>query len=561
MKNFKDKVVYQIWPRSFKDSNGDGIGDIPGILSKLPYLKELGVDMVWLSPIYATGNVDYGYDVDDYCAINPEYGTMADFDDLVLEAKSMGIGIIMDLVLNHTSDRHAWFRQAVSDIDSPYRDYYFFRDGTRDSAGRLAPPNNWLSAFANSAWQYEEKSGQYYLAMFTPHQCDLNWENPDVRREFHQIMTFWMDRGIAGFRFDVINAISKAKDLPAAREGRKPFFPFEHIVSLPRTHEYIQEMHEEVLGRYDCFTVGEGMLTSIEDLALYTAPSRNELDMMFHFDMHLIGCGSLGKYDFRKLYYWRVADMKNIIDIWQTKVQEKGGWLGNYISNHDQPRAVSRFGDDKTFRMESAKALGLLNFTLRGTPFIYQGEEIGMTNSTFLESEWKDYEATNSLRVLQKVLHLPKSFALRVISKMARDHARTPMHWDATDYAGFSSVTPWIKLNPNYTDINVEKDRLEEGSIFQFYQKLVALRKENEVLTHGLYVKVRARNPQTILFLRELGKEKLLVIISLSRKIQRADISNLKYISGTQVLGTHGPSDYSKVLQLKPYEGRIYRLE
>ncbi|MGB4588179.1 MAG: alpha-glucosidase [Clostridiaceae bacterium] len=568
MDSFKNRIVYQIWPRSFKDSNNDGIGDLQGILSKLDYLKYLGIDTIWLSPIYATGNKDYGYDIDDYYKINPEFGTMSDFDELLKKSKSLGIDIIMDLVANHTSDQHEWFKKALSDKDSPYRDYYFFKKGKTDSSGNSIPPNNWLSAFGGSAWQKDERHDEYYLSMFTPNQCDLNWENKNVREGIYNIMRFWLDKGVLGFRLDVINTISKREGLPSIGKSGKLTFPFEHIVSLPRTHDFLKEMHQEVLSKYGdgdhrspVFTVGEGMLSSKKSLNQYTNPKEKELNMMFQFDLHQLGCGQLGKYDFRKFYYWTVKEMKDTIESWQLSTQEGGGWLGNYLSNHDQPRQVSRFGNDKHFRRKSAKALALLNMTLRGTPFIFQGEEIGMTNCHLEMDEWKDYEAINDHVVLQEMLHLPKFLSKKVIQKMTRDHARTPMQWTSGENSGFSTVTPWIKLNPNYRWINVQHELEKENSLIDFYRGLIFLRKESLALIYGSYTPLERENKNVIAYLREFEQDKLLILINLSDKKSKINLKDFQQNRLTYIIGTYSERKKADVLSLEPYEGMIFQVE
>lgn len=563
MKNYKESVIYQIWPRSFCDSNGDGIGDLLGIVSKLDYIRSLGVDYIWLSPIYSSPNKDYGYDIDDYYKIHPDFGTMEDFDLLLSEAKKRGMNLIMDLVANHTSDQHPWFQEAIHSKESKYRDYYYFRDGKPgEKHGKpvTLPPNNWMSAFGGSAWQYDETSDQYYLTLFTPEQCDLNWTNPEVRNGVYDIMRFWLDKGIAGFRLDVINAIAKTQGLPDAGNPDRMEFPFEHVVSLPESHVYIHEMYEKVLKHYDCFTIGEGMVTDLENLNLYTAPEREELTMMFQFDLHMLGCGKLGKYDFRKFYHYTVKDMKQVIDHWQTGSQNKNGWLANYLSNHDQPRQVSRFGDDKRYRIASAKALALLNFTLRGTPFIYQGEEIGMTNLKLPKNEWKDYEAINDYKVL-KQMHLPAFLAKKVIQKMTRDNARTPMQWSPGTYAGFSTAWPWMKLNPNYDTINVATDLISKDSLIQFYQSLAQLRTKYPVLCYGKYIPLCENNKKAIAFLREFESTRLVITINLSSSIAHIDLSSTGYKHGVLLLGTHLIDGFFLTYDLQPYEGRVYLIK
>lgn len=563
MKNFKESIIYQIWPRSFFDSNGDGIGDLRGIALKLDYIKSLGVDYIWLSPIYSSPNKDYGYDIDDYYKIHPDFGTMEDFDYLLSETKRRGMNIIMDFVPNHTSDQHPWFQDAIKNKDSKYRNYYYFREGKKvEMHGKSVntPPNNWMSAFGGSAWQYDEASSNYYLTLFTPNQCDLNWENEDVRYGIYEAMRFWLNKGIAGFRLDVINAIAKTKDLPDAGDPTKMEFPFEHVVSLPKSHEYVHEMYENVFKHYDCITIGEGMVTDLSNLNLYTAPESQELNLMFQFDLHMLGCGKLGKFDFRNFYRYNITDMKEVIERWQEGTQGGQGWLGNYLSNHDQPRQVSRFGNDKKHRVASAKALALLNFTLRGTPFLYQGEEIGMTNLKLKKNEWKDYEAINAYEVLKK-MHLPAFLAKKVIQKMSRDNARTPMQWSGETYAGFSTAWPWMKLNPNYTSINVSADLISKNSLIKFYQSLSALRMKYPALCYGTYISLCKNNKKAIAFVREYDNTRLVITINLSHTVAHIDLSSTGYKHGVLLLGTHLIDGFFLRYDLQPYEGRVYLIK
>lgn len=549
MNLWKEKTVYQIWPRSFLDTDGDGIGDLQGVIKKLNYLKELGIDLIWLSPIYSSPNDDYGYDISDYYTINPEYGTMRDFDELLSESKKLGIGVVMDLVANHTSDQHIWFKEAIKDKNSKYRDYYYFAAGKNGS-----PPNNWMSFFGGSSWQkVKNEENTYYLTSFTPSQCDINWENPELRREIYKMMRFWLDKGIAGFRMDVINVIKKAPGLPDKDPDKKGLqFPQELICNQPGVHEFIQEMRREVLDKYDCFTVGEGALTTAEDVIAFTKEDRNELGMMFQFDLHMLGCGPLGKFDFRKLYRYTVRDMKNVITHWQNVMQKGGGWIGNYLSNHDQPRHISRFGNDREFRVQCAKAYCMLNFTLMGTPFMYQGEECGMTNCRLEEHEWKDYEAINDYKVLRSMMHLPKSVAKRIIIKMTRDNARTPVQWSGSKNAGFTRGVPWIKLNPNYQEVNIADDINTYDSIVNFYKRMIAFRKEHiGLFTYGEYAPVFENHRQVIGYTRKNGDKSVLVVINLTDKP-----ANIK-LSGKCVLHTHHDAHADG---LRPFEGRIYLL-
>lgn len=553
----REKIVYQIWPRSFCDGNGDGVGDLGGVIAKLDYLHELGVDLLWLSPVYASPNRDYGYDVSDYYAINPEYGTLAEFDRLVAEAKARGIGILMDFVPNHTSDQHAWFQAALNDPNSSYRDFYYFRPGKNGGA-----PNNWMSFFGGSAWTQDKKTGEYYLTSFTPGQCDLNWENPAVRQEMYKAMRFWMDRGIAGFRIDVVNAIKKAPGLPDKDPHKRGLqFPAELVTKQEGVHAFIQEMHREVFAHYpDCFTVGEGCLTGIEDVARFTNPENRELMMMFHFDIAMLGCGPLGKFDFRKGYRFTIRDFKRVVNRWQLAMQEKNGWTGNYLSNHDQPRQVSRFGSEKTpeLRRASARALALLNLTLRGTPFLYQGEECGMTNCRLAKEEWKDFEAINDYAVLQSMMRLPAPLAEKIIVKMTRDNARTPVQWSGGRNAGFTDGTPWMRVNPNYREINIEEDVLRMDSVVNFYKKAIALHHAHPALTFGTYAPVDEKNKRVLAYLRRGETETLLVAINLSDRQTKVSFPRLN--ARECLLYTHSSRTFAQELPLLPFEGLVYKV-
>ena len=562
MTNWKSKVVYQIWPRSFCDSNGDGIGDLQGIISKLDYLQDLGIDVIWLSPIYLSSNKDYGYDISDYYQINPEFGTMEDVYLLIMEAKQRNIEIIMDLVANHTSDEHRWFQEAIQDSTSIYRDFYIFKEGKEDG-----PPNNWMSFFGGSAWTYDEKSKEYYLTQFTPNQCDLNWENEEMREEIYRVMKFWLSKGIAGFRMDVINAISKAEGLPDKDVHKKGLqFPAELTLNRPKTHDYLQEMYEKVLSNYDCMAIGEGALATENDVILYTNPNRHELQMMFQFDLHNLGNGELGKYDFRKFYRWQIREFKEVIFRWQEKIQEGEGWLGNYLSNHDQRRQVSRFGDDKQYRVESAKALCLLNFTLRGIPFMYQGEEIGMTDCTLEKDEWRDYEALNAYKVLQTMMHLPKGIARKIVKKVSRDNSRTPMQWSSKANGGFTTGVPWIKVNPNYKVINVEQESKDYNGILSFYKKMIKVYKESTTLREGTFKPILKEHKQVISYIRKNDIDSYLVMINLTKKSARVELNEIVIIGKEQkeaVLYNYNeePNWQGEEIRLRPFEAIMYKIK
>lgn len=555
--NPRESIVYQIWPRSFYDANADGIGDLPGILAKLDYLHELGVDTLWLSPIFPSPNADYGYDIADYRSINPEFGTMEDFDRLLLASKARGIRVLLDLVPNHTSDQHAWFQQALADPASEYRDYYIFRKGKNGGA-----PNNWMSFFGGSAWTKDEKSSEYYLTSFTPKQCDLNWENPKLRLEMYDMMRFWLDKGVAGFRIDVVNLLQKPANLPDKDPHKRGLqFPGALITAQPGIHDILREMNQEVFSKYpDCMTVGEGCLVGIDETAQYTAPARRELSMMFHFDLAMLGCGPLGKYDFRKFYHFTIRDFKRVTDLWQLRMQKDDGWVGNYLSNHDQPRQLNRFGSAQgPLRRASAKALCLYNFTLRGTPFIYQGEECGMTNPALEPHEWKDFEAFNSFELLRSMMHVPKGIALKIVRRASRDNARTPVQWDGGRNAGFTAGTPWLRVNPDYKEINIQDDMTHMDSIVGFYKRAIALRRAHPALVHGQYAPVAPEHTRIIAFTRTLeGGEKLLVVINLSKKSAKIKLPGLR--GAECLIYTHASRAFAKELRLLPYEGLVYQL-
>ncbi|TXT17446.1 MAG: glycosidase [Erysipelotrichaceae bacterium] len=502
-------VVYQIWPRSFKDSNDDGIGDLQGIISKLDYLKDLGITTIWLCPVYVSPNVDYGYDVSDYYNIQPEYGSLSDMDQLIQEAKNRGIGILMDLVANHTSNQHPWFQAALKDPQSKYRDYYIFKQGKNNKE-----PNNWIGLFGGSAWTKSNQPNEYVLTLFTPNQVDLNWENPEVRQEIYKVMKFWMNKGVAGFRMDVINIIAKT-------EGQ--------------------------------------MLVNPQSCASYSGFDQKELDMMFHFDLVLIGCGPLGKYDFRKLYRWKPQDFKSIFYKWQEASYKDRFWMGNFLSNHDNGRSVSRFGDEKKYRLPSAKAFIMSTMTAYGTPFIYQGEEIGMTNMKIDEQDWKDFEAISDYKMLQSMMHLPAFIAKKIVQKMTRDNARTIMQWDDGPHAGFSSVKPWFVLNPNHKTINVKHDQQDQDSILNFTKELIAYHQAHSVLQQGSFASTMTSHPQILAYIREDEQEKLLILINLDHKHATFKADNYKEMR-TQLCNysTYGPMVEKMVF--RPYEARIVQL-
>lgn len=527
---WQERVVYQIYPRSFQDTNGDGIGDIPGIIERLDYLRDLGIGIIWLSPVYPSPNADYGYDISDYCAINPEYGTMEDMDRLIAEAGKRDIKIIMDLVINHTSDEHPWFIQS-RDKQSPYRDYYIWRPGRNGK-----PPNNWMSFFGGSTWEYDEKSGEYYLHLFSKKQPDLNWRNPKVMEEIQNIMRFWLDKGIAGFRCDVINLLYKTS-LENGKIRLAMVLPgSEHYVSQEGTHEILRTLRREVLDHYDCFTVGETVFVTTEDAKLLCGSDRRELDMVFSFE-HM-ETDAFAKWIRRKFDPARFA---RVISKWQDALE----WNANYLENHDQPRSVSRFGNDGRYHSESAKVLGTLLLTLRGTPFIYQGQEIGMTNFDFTGiDQIRDVESHNIYN-LAKRLHIPEPLRWKIIKPTSRDNARTPVQWDSSPNAGFTTGRPWIDVNSNYTTINAASQADDPNSILNWYRKLIALRNSDKTLVYGNF-KALEITRHVFVYRREVEGRSITVLLNFSDKPRKADYS------GRLVLSSYGRSSYSGTLE--PYE-------
>jgi len=550
---WKESVVYQVYPRSFNDSNGDGIGDIKGITEKIDYLKNLGIDVIWLSPVYKSPNDDNGYDISDYKDIMDEFGTMEDWEELLAEIHKRDMKLIMDLVVNHSSDEHAWFAESRKSKDNPYRDYYIWRPG---KDGR--EPNNWESTFSGSAWQYDEATDEYFLHVFSKKQPDLNWENEKLRHEVYDMMNWWLDKGIDGFRMDVINFISKEEGLPDAPnpEGKKYVGGGQYYINGPKIHEYLQEMHQEVLSKYDILTVGEMPGASVEDAKLYTDPEREELNMVFTFEHMDLDSGPGGKWNFKPL---RLRDLKENITKWQTGLHGVG-WNSLYMNNHDQPRMVSRFGDDKMYRLESAKMLGTFLHMLQGTPYVYQGEEIGMTNIRFDSiDDYRDIEILNMYK--EKVVegNEPHDKVMESIYVKGRDNARTPMQWDASENAGFTTGTPWIQVNPNYPEINAEQAVNDENSIYHYYRKLIQLRKENPIIVYGDYTLLDEENEKVYSYLRTYENQKLLVITNYSADDLMYEVP-AEFANGELLIGNYPDVSgmLEKTISLRPYEARVY---
>ncbi len=540
---WKEEVIYQIYPRSFKDSTGDGIGDLRGIISKLDYITDLGVDIIWLSPIYQSPNDDNGYDISDYYSIHPEFGTMADFDELLAGLHKRGMRLIMDVVFNHSSDEHKWFEVSRSSKDNEYRDYYFWRKGKEG-----APPNNWKSFFGGSAWEYDERTEEYYLHLFTKRQPDLNWENPAVRKSIYEILRFWLDKGIDGFRMDVIPLISKRlefEDSPYEALNDT----IEHIYSNgPKVHQYINEMYEKVLQDYDIMTVGEGPGISKEVGLAYVGHDRGELNMIFHLDHMFLGHGPLGKFD-PVDYSWK--DIKRLFQEWDTAMGESG-WISIFLDNHDFPRLVSRFGNDKEYHIESAKLLALMILTLRGTPCIYQGSELGMTNVCFdYIAEYRDVETINYHKEFID-RGLTTGQFLKLVHEHGRDNARTPMQWNSSDHAGFSKGQPWINVNPNYITINAAEVLADTDSIFYFYKEMLLYRKSHKTLIYGSYEELVQPSENLFAYKREDADHEFLIIMNHSDTIVHFDIDVRDFSLEIQNIS----NKMSQVLL--PWEARMY---
>ena len=546
---WKEAVVYQVYPRSFKDSNGDGIGDLRGVIEKIDHLDRLGVDAVWLNPVYQSPNDDNGYDISDYRAIMDDFGTMDDLEELMELLHERDIKLIMDLVLNHSSDEHQWFKESRKSKDNPYRDYYIWKDGKNGG-----PPNNWKSFFGGSTWKYDEQTEQYYLHLFSPKQPDLNWENQKVREEIYDMINWWLKKGVDGFRLDVINLISKDQSFP---DGSDDLAGHEYFANGPRVHEFVQEMAENTYNNYDAMTVGETPFVDKDEALKFVKEERQEFSMVIPFN-HLEFDRKEG---WNKITDWDLTELKTLMSEWQYLLQKNNGWTSLYFCNHDQPRIVSRYGDDGQYRKESAKMLGTMLHTLRGTPFIYQGEEIGMTNISFDSlSDFDDIETRGYIKDLQEKGEMSEEEILEIANYRTRDNARTPMHWDNSKYAGFSDAEPWLKMNSNYREVNVQKDLKSADSVFKYYQKMITLRKKYPVFAYGKYDILLENDQQIYAYQRHGEENNLLILLNFSRDEAHFDLSAELEIEEAELILNNYQKEAEFELKgnLRAYEARVY---
>ena len=548
---WKESVVYQIYPRSFCDSNGDGIGDLNGITGKLDYLKELGIDVIWLSPVYKSPNDDNGYDISDYQAIMDEFGTMEDFDRMLATAHEKGIKIMMDLVVNHTSDEHKWFIESRKSTDNPYRDYYIWRPAKED--GSL--PNNWGSCFSGPAWEYDKTTDMYFLHLFSKKQPDLNWDNPAVRQDVFDMMNWWLKKGVDGFRMDVISLISKEPGLPDKEPGINGYATFNVSANGPHVHEYLQEMRQKALNNADTITVGECSGVTLEEAKKYARSDEKELNMVFQFEhMDVDSDEKAGKWTTKKM---DLRNLKKILTRWQKGLQDIA-WNSLYWENHDQPRSVSRFGNDSDeYREISAKMLATCIHMMQGTPYVYQGEELGMINCPFNTLDnFRDLESINAFHELTEQGKMTEEDMMAAIGYKGRDNARTPMQWDDSAYAGFSTATPWIMVNPNYTKINAKDQINREDSVFKYYQKLIKLRHESELIVYGTYDLILDDDKDIYAYIRTLGDEKLIVYCNFSENTREVELPE-EFTNGKVLISNYIDAKVNHKITLRPYEAIV----
>ena len=549
---WKECVVYQIYPRSFKDSNGDGIGDLNGITEKMDYLKELGINVIWLSPVYQSPNDDNGYDISDYRAIMKEFGTMEEFDRMLRAAHERGIRLVMDLVVNHTSDEHPWFVESRKSTDNPYRDYYIWRPA---KDGR--EPNNWGSCFSGSAWEYDDTTDMYYLHLFSKKQPDLNWDNPKVRDEVFDMMNWWLDKGVDGFRMDVISLISKKPDLPDGEPGINGYASFNEPANGPHVHEYLQEMRRRVLDGRDTITVGECSGVTLEEAKKYARSDEKELNMVFQFEHMDVDADGSNKWSDKKM---DLRDLKSIMTKWQKGLEEIA-WNSLFWENHDQPRSVSRFGNDGEYREMSAKMLATCLHMMQGTPYVYQGEELGMTNVPFRDiSDFRDLDSINAYHELVGQGVFTEEAMMGYLRYKSRDNARTPFQWNDEENAGFTTGTPWIMVNPNYKEINAREQMVRADSVFNYYKKLIRLRKENEIIVYGSYDLLLPDDPELYVYTRTLGDEKLLVICNFYGNTREFELPEGWDPDRMELMiGNYEKRDTARTLEIRSYEAVVFR--
>jgi len=549
---WKESVVYQIYPRSFCDSNYDGIGDIRGIIGKLDYLKLLGIDVIWICPIYKSPNCDNGYDISDYQDIMDEFGSMEDFDELLNEAHFKGIKIIMDLVVNHTSDEHVWFVESKKKEANPYHDFYIWRKGENGKE-----PTNWESWFSGSAWKYCKERDMYYLHIFAEKQPDLNWNNPSVREEIYKMMRWWCDKGVDGFRLDVISMISKTEKFEdgVVRERHIYGDLSPYVIHGPHVHEYLKEMNLEVLSKYDLMTVGETAGVTVEDATKYAGFDSNELNMIFHFEHMDLDFGENGKWNDKPP---KLTELKEVMSRWQTKLYQKA-WNSLFWNNHDQPRIVSRFGNDKEYWEKSAKMLATCLHMMQGTPYIYQGEEIGMTNIFFTSiNQYRDIESHSAWKELVGKGIFTPEYMMKCLNYKSRDNARTPMQWNDSKNAGFSEVEPWIQVNHNYTKINAANQINDPDSIFSYYKELIRLRKERKIIVYGEYQLLMKDSEEVFAYVRTYGDEKLLVMCNFTDKHVICQIPEEYQVLNKEILIGNYADSQKEPLNLRSYEAKVY---
>ncbi len=546
---WKESVVYQIYPRSFYDSNGDGIGDLNGITEKLDYLKELGIDVIWLSPVYESPNDDNGYDISNYQAIMKDFGTMEDYEKMLEEAHNRGIKIVMDLVVNHTSDEHPWFIESRKSKENPYRDYYIWREGKDGKE-----PNNWGSCFSGSAWEYDKQTNMYFLHLFSKKQPDLNWENEKVRQEVYEMMKWWLDKGVDGFRMDVISLISKEQSFPDGKAGINGYASFNTPANGPRVHEFLQEMRKEVLDSYNTLTVGECSGVTLDEAKQYANSEGTELNMVFQFEHMDVDADGENKWTDKKM---DLRDLKEVMSRWEIGL-DGIAWNSLFFENHDQPRSVSRFGNDKEYWEDSAKMLATCLHMMQGTPYIYQGQEIGMTNAPFKRIEdFRDLDSVNAYHELVGKNIFTHEEMMKYLCYKSRDNARTPFQWDDSKNAGFTNNTPWIMVNPNYKKINAKEQMEREDSIFRYYQKLIQLRKQEEIIVYGSYELLYPESKELYVYTRTLGEEKLLVVCNFSK--QEVEFILPKEFEKARCFIRNKQREWKIGEKVKPYEAFVLK--